>query len=232
MKRNIFIVGGNSGIGFELVRHLDETGNSLFLASRNSNNLSGLKSIHYQEFDASLPGASLSFIPENLDGLVYLPGTINLKPFNRITLEEFQQDLQVNFLGAVRVIQQLFPSLKKGISPSIVLVSTVAVQSGLPFHASISAAKGAIEGLVRALSAEFAPTIRVNAIAPSLTATPLAERLINSEAKLQASADRHPLKRIGTAKDQVNAIMFLLSEESSWITGQILHVDGGLSVIR
>jgi NAD(P)-dependent dehydrogenase (short-subunit alcohol dehydrogenase family) len=232
MNKNIFIVGGNSGIGLELVKRLKNSRNNLYITSRNDSNLKDIEGIKYMPFDASKESEKLSLIPESIDGLVYLPGTINLKPFNRLKLEEFENDWRINFLGAVNVIQQLFNSLKKGENPSIVLVSTIAVQTGLNFHSSISSAKGAVEGLVKALAAEFAPTIRVNAIAPSLTDTPLAERLLNSEAKTQASAERHPLKRVGSAEDQVNAIEFLLSEKSSWITGQILAVDGGMSALR
>lgn len=232
MARSILIVGGNSGIGLELTKKLSNLNYDVIVTSRSRSNISGITNVHYQEFDASDFSSELPSIPEQLDGLVYLPGTINLKPFNRLKDKDFENDWNINFLGAVKMIQHALPSLKKGNSPSIVLMSTIAVQSGLAFHASISSAKGAIEGLVRALAAEFAPTIRVNAVAPSLTDTPLAERLLNSESKVESSADRHPLKRVGKPQDQANAISYLLSEESTWITGQIIHVDGGLSVIR
>jgi NAD(P)-dependent dehydrogenase (short-subunit alcohol dehydrogenase family) len=146
--------------------------------------------------------------------------------------EDYLNDLRVNFLGAVNMMRQLVPLLKKGASPSVVFLSTVAVQTGLPFHASISAAKGAIEGFTRAMAAELAPAVRVNAIAPSLTDTPLAERLLSNDSKRESSADRHPLKRVGTTRDIASSIKFLLSPESSWITGQVLKVDGGLSVVK
>lgn len=232
MSGNILVIGGNSGIGLELIKKLNKSGYNLTVASRSNSNLSEFDNLEYREFDASDSNFEMPSIPEQLKGLVYLPGTINLKPFNRIKEKDFEDDWRINFLGAVKVIQHALPSLKKGTNPSIVLISTVAVQSGLAFHTSISAAKGAIEGFVRALAAELAPTIRVNAIAPSLTDTPLAERLLNSESKVDSSSDRHPLKRVGRPVDQANAISYLLSDESSWITGQILHVDGGLSVIR
>lgn len=168
-----------------------------------------------------------------LDGLVYFPGTINLKPMHRISEEEYLQEFKLNALGAVSVVQRYLPNLKNAApTPSIVFISTVAVRQGMNFHASIGMAKGAVEGLTLALAAEFAPTIRVNAVAPSLTASPLSDKLINSPEKLEASNKRHPLRRIGQAQDVANAIRFLLSSESAWMTGQILHVDGGMSAIR
>ncbi|MEP6597760.1 MAG: SDR family oxidoreductase, partial [Ginsengibacter sp.] len=115
---------------------------------------------------------------------------------------------------------------------SIVLFSTVAVQTGLPFHAQVAASKGALEGLTKALAAEFAPKIRVNCIAPSLTDTPLASSLLNTGQKAEANAQRHPLKRIGTTADIANLAEFILSDKASWITGQIIHVDGGISTLK
>jgi 3-oxoacyl-[acyl-carrier protein] reductase len=167
-----------------------------------------------------------------LDGLVYFPGTIQLKPFHRIKPEEVLHDMQVNTLGAFQSIQKYLPNLKQGTSPSIVLFSSVAAGTGMTFHASISMAKGAIEALTRSLAAEFAPTIRVNAIAPSLTDTPLGEKFLSSPEKREASAQRNPLKKVGTTEELSNSIEFLLSEKSSWITGQILHVDGGMGTLR
>jgi len=232
MNSRIFTAGGTSGIGFALVKKLINQGDKVFVASRDNTGLSGLEGVDYQKFDASSENIILENVPDVLDGFVYFPGTINLRPFSRLKPGDFEQDWRINFLSAVGLIQQLFPSLKKGNNPSIVMISTVAVQNGMNFHSSISSAKGAVEGLVRSLAAEFAPTIRVNAIAPSLTDTPLAERLLNTDAKIQSSGDRHPLKRVGKIDDQVNAIEFLLSEKSSWITGHILPVDGGLSTLR
>ncbi len=176
---------------------------------------------------------ALPEIPQALDGLVYFPGTINLKPFHRISEEEFLQEYKINALGAVSVVQRYLQNLKNAPpTPSIVLISTVAVAQGMNFHTSISMAKGAVEGFTLALAAELAPTIRVNAVAPSLTASPLSEKLTNSPEKLEASDKRHPLRRIGQPEDIANAIQFLLSEQSSWMTGQILHVDGGMSTVR
>ncbi|MCK7516854.1 MAG: SDR family oxidoreductase [Ignavibacteriales bacterium] len=139
---------------------------------------------------------------------------MNLKPFKSLKIDDFQNDFEVNLLGADKSHQQIFPNLKSAEKASIVLFSTVAVQTGMPYHASIAAAKGAIEGLTRSLAAEFAPGIRVNCIAPSITNTPLAEKLLNNEAKLKASEDRHPLKRIGSAEEIAELVAFLLSDKS------------------
>jgi 3-oxoacyl-[acyl-carrier protein] reductase len=167
-----------------------------------------------------------------LDGLVYFPGTIQLKPFHRFKPEEVLNDMQVNTMGAFQSIQKYLPNLKQGTTPSIVLFSSVAVGTGMTFHASIAMAKGAIEALTRSLAAEFAPTIRVNAIAPSLTDTPLGEKFLSSPEKREASAQRNPLKKVGSSLDMANSIEFLLDEKSSWISGQILHVDGGMGTLR
>ena len=175
---------------------------------------------------------SVDFLPEELSGLVYCPGSISLRPFERIKPADFEADFKLQVVGAVKLIQMVLPRLKKAANASIVLFSTVAVQTGLPFHTQIAASKGAIEGLTKALAAELAPKIRVNCIAPSLTDTPLAASLLNTEQKVEANAQRHPLKRIGTAADIANMAGFLLSEKTSWITGQILHVDGGMSAIK
>ncbi len=167
-----------------------------------------------------------------IDGLVYYPGTINLKPFHRLTTQEFKTDYEINALGAVNCIQAYLPNLKKSSAASIVLMSTVAVQSGMPFHTSIAMAKGAIEGLTKALAAELAPAIRVNAIAPSLTHTPLADKFVNTPEKMEASEKRNPLKKVGTAQELAQSISFLLTQQSAWITGQILAVDGGMGNLR
>ncbi len=164
--------------------------------------------------------------------LAYLPGTIQLKPFHRFTDEEFMADFKLNTLLAAKTIRDLLMLLKAGGQSSVVLFSTVAVQQGMPFHASVAMAKGALEGLTRSLAAELAPKIRVNAIAPSITDTPLASRILSSEEKKKASGERHPLKRVGEVGDIAEAAVYLLSEKSSWVSGQILHVDGGMSALR
>ncbi|MEY5013611.1 MAG: hypothetical protein RLY69_1326 [Verrucomicrobiota bacterium] len=183
-----------------------------------------------QPFDAASP--ALHDLPPALDGLVYFPGSITLKPFHRVTAEDFIKDFQTNCLGAAAAIQAALPALKAAPSASIVMFSTIAVAQGMAFHASIAAAKGAVEGLTRSLAAELAPKIRVNAIAPSLTDTPLANTLLNSDAKRDAAAKRHPLQQVGKAEDVAKLTAFLLSDDSAFITGQILRPDGGLSSVR
>ncbi|MEM9479700.1 MAG: SDR family oxidoreductase [Verrucomicrobiota bacterium] len=171
-------------------------------------------------------------LPDEIHGLVYCPGTINLKPFHRIKEEEFLHDYYVNFLGAVRVLQAALPGMKKAGNSSVVLFSTVAVGTGLGFHASIASAKGAVEGLVRSLACEWSPRIRVNGVAPSLTDTPLAATLLGSEDKREVSEARHPLKRIGTAQEVAALAELLLSDNAASVTGQMLRPDGGLSSLR
>ena len=222
---NIVLVGGNSGIGKALATQLQESGATLFMYSKSGE---GTTAVDFSEDFDSLPG-----LPEVIDGVVYCPGTINLKPFHRITIAEFKQEMDVNFFGAVRLLQACLKGLKKSASPSVVLFSTVAVQTGMGFHAGIASAKGAIEGLTRSLAAEWAPSkIRVNAIAPSLTETPLAAALLSSPERKEASDKRHPLGRVGTPEDIAEATAFLLSSKSAWMTGQIIHVDGGMAHLK
>ena len=231
MNKRFAIIGASKGIGLELAKQLSERGDEVLAFNRTVNEPSGLQNVTTYEFDAETDDV-FPQIEGAIYGLVYCPGTINLKPFHRLTEADFLNDLRVNLLGAVAVIQKLLPNLKQSESSSIVLFSTVAVQTGMGFHASIAASKGAIEGLARSLASEFAPKIRVNCIAPSLTDTPLAERLLNSPEKREASAARHPLKAIGAPADIASAAAFLLSDQASWMTGQILHIDGGMSSVR
>ncbi len=227
---NILIIGASSGIGKSLAELLVQDGHQIFGTYHNKA-VESRSSIHYQQFDV-LGDAKLQNLPEELDALVYCPGSINLLPFHRIEEEAFVDDYRLQVVGAIKVIQEVLPRLKKSGNASIVLFSTVAVQNGFNFHSQVAASKGAIEGLTRSLSAEFAPTIRVNAIAPSLTDTPLASRLLNSEEKKKVNAERHPLKKLGEAGDIAEAAYYLLSQRSKWMTGQILKVDGGMSVVR
>ncbi len=232
-KKNIFIVGGSSGIGLELVKILHDNHHEIYVGSRTNKTLAEIPSIHHLALDVKAESPELEALPEILHGLVYCPGTIVLKPFQRLTIDDFLQDFNLNLLGAVKIIQGCLKRLKKSpVGASVILFSTVAVQAGMAFHASVCSAKGAVEGLTRSLAAEFAPRIRVNAIAPSLTDTPLAQDLLSSEAKRQAAAERHPLKRIGTTRDIAQLAAHLLSDSGTWITGQIIHVDGGMSSLR
>jgi 3-oxoacyl-[acyl-carrier protein] reductase len=223
MKTFLFI-GANSDLAIEARKLIEGKGHKVISISRNPNEL-------YPDF--LVGNAVLNQLPEisnEIDGLVYFPGSINLKPFRSLKSTDFQQDFEINVLGAIHAIQFYSKQMKEG--SSIVLFSTVAVQTGMPFHSAVSVAKGAVEGLTRALAAEFAPKVRVNCIAPSLTQTKLAGRLLNSEEKVEAMANRHPLKKIGTPKDLANALEFLLLDNSSWMTGQILAIDGGMSSLR
>lgn len=225
--KNILIIGASSGIGKATAERLLAE-KYIVQATYNEN---PVNEVNYHHLDVTADELNLDFVPDELHGLVYCPGSINLKPFHRIKPEDFASDLQLQTIGAIKTIQAVLPNLKAG-KGSIVLFSTVAVQQGFNFHSQVSVSKGAIEGLTRALSAEFAPTIRVNCIAPSLTDTPLAGRLLNSDQKKEANAERHPLKRIGEVQDIAAAVSYLLSDDSSWITGQVLKVDGGMSSIK
>lgn len=228
---NILIIGGSSGIGEQLTLQL-AAGNNVYASYNTKILTSSTNNLTYFKLNVLDEDVDLSFLPNEIHGLVYCPGSINLKPFDRIKPADFELDYQLQVIGAIKIIQQVLPKMKISLNASIILFSTVAVQIGLSFHTQVAASKGAIEGLTKALAAEFAPKIRVNTIAPSLTNTPLANSLINSEQKMDANAQRHPLKRIGTAADIANMAEYLLSEKASWITGQIFHVDGGMSAIK
>lgn len=218
---------------FEIVKKLIGTQNEIFVGSPTNESLNDYPEVHHHLFDVREDFSGLEGLPDTLHGLVYCPGTILLKPFQRLTIADFQNEFEINLLGAVKTIQGCLKRLKKSpTGASSILFSTVAVKIGIPFHASVAAAKGAVEGLTRSLAAEFAPRIRVNAIAPSLTDTPLAESLLSSEERRKASAERHPLKRIGSPQEIAGLAQYLLSDEGLWITGQIFHVDGGMSSTR
>jgi len=226
--KKIAIIGGTSGIGASLLESLSPQEYSITTISRSENSEADQ---HFQ-VDVTDEAPNFPSFEEGLDGLVYCPGSINLKPFSSLKIKDFEADFNINVLGLIKCLQHFQPYLKKSEDASIVLFSTVAVQTGMAFHASVAAAKGAIEGVARSLAAEWAPNIRVNVIAPSLTETPLAARLLRNDKQREASVERHPLKKIGQPKDIANMAAFLLSEKSAWITGQVFQVDGGLSSIK
>ncbi len=227
--KHYLIIGASSGIGFELAQLLSAQ-NNITALSRTANQLSALPNTVFHMCDISQEQPAFPAIETAIDGLIYCPGTITLKPFRSIKNEDYLNDWSINFLGAVKSIKQYLPQLQLAEKPSVLLFSSVAAGTGMAFHASIASAKGAVESLTKSLAAEFAPKIRFNAIAPSLTHTPLAEKLLNAEAKIKAAEERHPLKKIGTATDIAEAALFLL--QANWITGEVLHIDGGMSSLR
>lgn len=227
--KNILLIGGSYGIGLAIAKELQYE-NKVFIASRTNEDIAEMNITHIP-FDATTDTLDTTKLPETIHGLVYCPGSINLRPFRGLKPEAFESDLQINFISLVKVIQSVLPNLTATEQSSIVLFSSVAASMGMPFHTSVAAAKGAIEGFAKALAAEYAPKIRVNVIAPSLTDTPLAEKFLSNEEKREKSAQRHPLKRVGTSEDMAQMTGFLLSDKSSWISGQIFHVDGGMSTL-
>ena len=229
--KNILIIGASSGIGHALATQLEAAGATLFVASRRQPaNISAT----FIEWDATQPITNqFDALPDVIHGLVYCPGSINLRPFNRLSADDFKQDFQLNVLGAVAVIQSNLTRLKKANGGSVVMFSTVAARTGMGFHATVATAKSAVEGLTVSLAAEYANAkIRFNAIAPSLTDTPLAGALLATDEKRDASNKRHPLGRVGTSQDLANTAAFLLSDDSSWMTGQVLRVDGGMGNLK
>ena len=231
-KKNIVVIGAGKGIGLKIASNLAEN-NTVFALSRTATEEIQNLNVEFHEFDVLTDTYDQFQFPEEIHGLVYCPGSINLKPFHRFSEEEFLEDLQLNFMGAVKAVQYFLPALKRSKNASILFFSTVAAKIGMPFHASIASSKSALEGLTISLSAELAIyNVRVNAIAPSLTNTSLAEKLLSSQEKIDASANRHPLKRIGDPEEKGKIASFLLSDDASWITGQIIAVDGGMGSIK
>ena len=227
-SQTILLAGASSGMAKATSRILKAAGN-VVIGISTKNDVEG-----YDEFYVVENYNKLSYpkIDRPLDGIVYFPGTINLKPFNRVSNEDIVHDFNVNVLGAVNFVQEYLPNLKKRNTASIVFVSSVAASVGLPFHASIAIAKGAISSLTISLAAELAPNIRVNAVAPSLVKSELSEKLLNTEEKIAAMKQRNPMKKIGSAEDIAEGICFLLSEKSAWISGQIIAIDGGMNNLK
>ena len=239
MTRKIVIYGGSGGIGSATARLLRERGYHLHLVGRSEAKLVAIATELGASFttgdvtDVSLFSRAANEAGEVLDGLVYAVGTINLRSFQRLAEADYLNDFRLNALGAALAIQAALPALKKstGIA-SVVLFSSVAARQGFSFHASMGMAKGAVSGLTLSLAAELAPKVRVNAIAPSLTRTPLAEGILSSEQMAASMAGLHAMQRLGTPADMAALAAFLVSPEASWITGQIIGVDGGRSTLR
>jgi len=218
-NNNYVIVGGSSGIGLKLVEKLVAENANVWVVSRTSDSLQHIPAVTHIPLDVTIDEVDKGDLPDSIDGLVYCPGSINLKPFRSLKSAQFQEDFEINVLGAVKILQTAQRKFKKGAS-SVVLFSTVAVAQGMPFHASVAASKGAVEGLTRSLAAEWAPNIRVNCIAPSLTNTPMAGRLLSTPEKVELSGNRHPLKRVGTADEMADLAVFLLQEKVVGLLGK------------
>ncbi len=221
------MIGGSHGIGLSVAEQMSEDHN-LYIASRTNEGLGNLN-VNHIAFDATTEELDINMLPEEIHGFVYCPGSINLKPFKMMSLDTFEEDMLINFFALVKAVKTIMPKLSD--QASLVFFSTVAVGKGMPFHTSVAASKGAVEGFGKSMAAEYAPKLRVNVIAPSLVDTPLAKRLLNNDRKKEANALRHPLKRVGEATDIANTVIFLLSDKSSWMTGQIIGVDGGTSTL-
>lgn len=226
--KNFFITGTNSTIGKTIAETLLDEGHGVYGSSREA---APIHHPHYHHLQENLVKKSLpaDFLPDKIDGMVYCPGSVTLRPFRVLSQEEFKNDLDLNVLGAIRLLQILDRKFNNG--ASVVLFSSVAVQTGMPFHASIAVSKGAVEGLTRSLAAEYAPRIRFNAIAPSLTESRISTRFIDTDKKREAMNDKHPLKRVGKPEDIASMAVFLLSDKAGWISGEVMHVDGGISSI-
>lgn len=230
--KNYLIIGGSSGIGAAIVDKLSMNDDNTIVSTYFSKEVGDKSNVRFFHYNAEMDNLAYQELPEKIHGFAYCPGAIVLKPFKRLTEQVILNDFKLQVVGAVNAIQAVLPNLKAAENASIVLFSSVAVQQGFNFHSQVGMSKGAIEGLTKSLAAEFAPSIRVNCIAPSLTDTPLAERLLSSEEKRKANAERHPLKEIGAAEDIAELAVFLLGQQSKWMTGQIIHLDGGISSIK
>ncbi len=228
--KKVLVIGGSSGIGKEIVEILSKD-NLVISTSRNDLNGTN-ENITYLKYNVLEEALNPKILPDQIDGFVYCPGTINLRPFRSLKLETFRSDLELNLIGAIKTLQIILPKLQQSPSASIIFYSTVAVKTGMPFHSSVSSSKSALEGLTKSLAAEFAPKIRVNCIAPSIVNTPLANKFLNTEDKIEKAAARHPLNKIGTAKEIAQLTQYLLDEKSKWITGQIINIDGGISSVK
>lgn len=221
------IIGASSGIGKATASKLSDQGHQVYgTFNKNETAIEGIEFQHFNVLDTEE-----LFVPEKLDGLVYCPGAINLKPFKMVNERDLLSDYKLQVIGAINIIQRTLPALKKGKHPSILLFSSVATQVGFPFHSIVSSSKGAINGLVSSLAAEFAPAVRVNGIAPGLTQTELSAQFLNSERKKTTQENKIPMGQIGKPEDIASCAAYLLNE-ANWVTGQIISVDGGMSSVN
>lgn len=225
--KTIVIIGGSRGIGLAIAKQQAKK-NKVICLSRNKPDFKteNLSHITYNALNDSLPEL------EEIDSLIYCPGSIILKPINRLSLEDFRNDFEINVIGAVKAIQKYLPLLKKGDQPSILLFSSVAAKLGMPFHASIAASKSAIEGIVKSVGAELASKVRINAIAPSITQTDLSASILKNEEAIERIKERHPLKKILQPEEVADLADYLISEKASSISGQVFELDGGIVTFK
>ncbi|MCA0154191.1 SDR family NAD(P)-dependent oxidoreductase [Winogradskyella vincentii] len=220
----LIVIGGSKGIGNAIVSSLLSSYDEVVNISRTTPEQTASNLTHY---NCDILNDELPEI-DSADGLVYCPGSINLKPINRLSIDDFKNDFDINVLGAVKAIQKYLPALKNGNKPSVLLFSTVAAKLGMPFHASVAASKSAVEGLTKSLGAELAPTIRVNAIAPTVTDTDLASKLLRNERMIENMNERHPLKKYLQPQEVADMAAFLLSDKAASLSGQIFEMDCGI----
>lgn len=221
--KKIVIIGGSKGIGNAILQQQLEN-NKVYNISRNAPDLSHPNLKHYSldVLQDALPEI------ENIDTLIYCPGSINLKPIGSLSVDDFRNDFEINVIGAVKVIQKYLPVLKKGTNPSIVLFSTVAAKLGMPFHASIATAKAGVEGLVKSLGAELASVVRINAIAPTITETSLSANILRNDRMKENMVERHPMKGYLKPEEVAKMANFLISDSAKSISGQVFEMDYGI----